>query len=135
MATNKFKFVLKTPEKTLYDGDVVDIMVRSEGGFLQAMARHADLTASVQFSGVRINHGDGLEEFVVRRGILAFDNANNKASLLVLHGEAKADIDLVTAKEYLDFIEEQIKNGGNLSDFQLKYLENERLAVEMQLAE
>lgn len=133
MATKKFQFILKTPEKTLFEGEITDVLVRCEGGFIQVMAHHADLTAAIAYSPVRINTEGGLDEFVVRRGVLSFDNQANKASLLVLHGEHKSDLNLVSAKDYLTFVEEQIAKGNSLSDFHLRYLENEKLAIEMQL--
>lgn len=128
-----FELTISTPAGTVFNGEVKSITFTSEGGELQVMANHASITTNILFSPVRVDHTDGSDEYAARRGLFFFDNAKNRAVLLALYAEQKADMDLKTAKEYLEFVEQKLREGADLSDFQIQYLEGQKLAVEQQL--
>ena len=128
-----FKLTVRTPEKEVFTGDAVSIRLRAEEGQLQLFANHASITASVLFTRVIIDTPDKEEVFIARRGMFAFDNKTNSATLLAFYCEEEEQLDTQTAQDYLKFIEEQIAKGEDLSQFQLTYLEDERLAVKKQL--
>lgn len=130
----KFNFIIRTPEGNVLDAEVVSVSLTTDGGDLQCFSGHAALTASVAFSPIDIDLGDDHSEtFMVRNGIFLFDNKTNQASLLVLSAEKKSEMQMSTVKEYHDFIVGKLKEGVDLSEFQIKYLEGEQLAVEQQL--
>lgn len=130
-----FTFSIRTPNADLFNGEVSRVVVNTEGGDVECMANHASLTASVLFSPVEVEKTDGVKEvFMVRSGMFLFDNEANSATLLALHGEAQAEVSEQTVKEYLATIQKQLDEGKDLSEFQVLYLEGEKLAVEQQLA-
>lgn len=135
MANHKtFHLVVKTPERTAFEGETVSIKLRAENGQMQVFANHASITASIIFSNIVIETTEGEEKYVVRRGTFAFNNDTNTATLLTTYCEKESEMDIDTAKDYLKFIEEQLAAGKDLSKFQLVYLENEKLAIEKQIA-
>ena len=130
-----FELTIRTPNEDVYVGtSVVSLSFSSELGALQIFANHASLTASIGFSPVRIESDkEGEESYIIRNGIFLFNNAENKALLLALHAEPKSEISHKTAKEYLEFLQERLAMGEDLSKYQVLYLEGEKLAVEEQL--
>jgi F0F1-type ATP synthase epsilon subunit len=131
--TSKFNFIIRTPEGNVLDTDVESISLTTDGGDIQCFSNHAALTGSVAFSPVEINMGEHQETYMVRNGMFLFDNKTGNASLLVLSAEKKSEMQVSTVKEYHDFIVEKLKSGEDLSEYQIKYLEGEQLAVEQQL--
>lgn len=128
-----FKFLLKTPASDAFDGKVTKVHLATEGGELECMANHASLTATVAFSPVVLDVDGGQEEFMVRNGLFLFDNKSNTARLLALNVQKRSEMDETTVKDYLKFIDEKLAAGEDLSEFQILYLEGEKLAVEKQM--
>lgn len=129
-----FKLILRTPEAQVFEGQVESIRFTSEGGDMQVFAHHASLTATILFSPIVLQTDSSTKEtYMVRRGLFLFDNASNMARLLALSCEAQSEISEQSIKEYLELLDQQLKNGEELSRFQLMYLEGEKLAVEEQL--
>ncbi len=129
-----FKLIIRTPQETIFEGETEMIHLATEGGEIEVFANHASLTGSITFSPVNIR-SDKEESYLVRNGVFLFDNETNSASLLVLHCEHKAEVSHQTIKEYAAFIDEQLKAGKDLSDFQILYLKGEKVAVEEQIQE
>lgn len=128
-----FPFVIRTPEGMSFQGNVESVSLTLEGGDVQCFADHASMTGSVAFSPVVIGSNGNTETYMVRNGMFLFDNKTGQASLLVLASQKKSEMSMETVKEYHDFIIEKLRSGADLSEFQIKYLEGERLAVEQQL--
>jgi F0F1-type ATP synthase epsilon subunit len=128
-----FKLTVRTPENEVFVGEATSIRLRAENGQMQVFANHASITASILFSKIIIDTENGEEAFVARRGMFAFDNKTNSATLLAFYCEHEKELDAKTAEDYLKFIEEQLAKGEDMSQFQLVYLEDERLAVQKQL--
>lgn len=129
-----FKLIIRTPEETVFEGEAEMIHLATEGGEIEVYADHSSLTGSITFSPVEVK-AEKEESYMVRNGIFLFDNETNSASLLVLHCEHKSEVSHQTIKEYAAFIDEQLKAGKDLSDFQILYLKGEKLAVEEQIKE
>lgn len=133
---NTFKLIVRTPEQTIFDGMVTKIHLATEGGEMEAFAHHASVTATISFSPIEIITKDQDEEkYMVRNGMFLFDNETNTAILLALHCEHQSEVSYQTVKEYAEFIDRELKNGSDLSDFQILYLKGEKLAVEQQIKE
>lgn len=131
--TNTFHFTLKTPKETLYDGEISKLTLSTEHGEMQIMAHHASLTGTIMFSPVRIDDQKIEDIFLVRNGTVLFNNKTNSAMILALYGERRTEITHQTAKEYLEFIEKELREGRDLSEYQILYMEGEKLAIEQQL--
>lgn len=134
MSHATFHLSVRTPGEDLYVGETKSIAFSAEEvGSMQLFAHHASLTATIAFSKVVIEEGEKEENFLVRKGLFLFDNVTNTGRLLALHCEKRSEISHQTAKEYMAFLIEQLEKGGDMSEFQLLYLEGEKFAVEQQL--
>lgn len=130
-----FTFTLHTPEKTCFEGEAFVVSLATEdGGEMEILAHHASLTGAVRFSPVKIKKENKEETFIVRNGIIAFDNAGNRGALLAYHCEKRSEISLKTAQEYLEFLNARLAKHESLNAFQVHHLEGERIAVEEQIA-
>jgi F-type H+-transporting ATPase subunit epsilon len=129
-----FQINIRTPEETLYEGEINKLSLTTDQGELQIMANHAALTGTISFCPVKLEDEKGKEDtFLIRNGLVLFNNKNNSATILALYGERRSEITHQTAKEYLKFIKKQLSEGHDMSEFQILYLEGEKLAVEHQL--
>ncbi len=131
-----FKLTLRTPEETVLDTEVKSIHFSSEGGEMEVFEGHSSITANVIFTPVEITEKDGKKEiFLVRSGLFTFNNEENTATLLGMYCEKQSEVNQVAVAEYRDFVEKQLAEGNDLSDFQILYLKGEKLAVEQQITE
>ena len=125
-----FKLTIRTPQKEIYGGDVESVYVTTELGDMEILPGHAAFSGNIIFSPVIIRkNAHIIEDFLVQRGIIFFSNTKNEAYLLAQHIEKREEIDFTSVKEYLSFIEKKLNEGNDLSDFQYKFLENEKLAL------
>lgn len=130
-----FTLTIRTPEADVFVGEVNSVALTTDGGDLQCFAQHASVTGSVSYSAVAVDEGNAQESYVVRNGMFLFDNKGNSAVLLALHAEKRSEMNVSTVKEYLKWVEEKLASGEGLSDFQLAYLEGEKLAIQKQMDE
>ncbi len=129
-----FNLIIRTPDVDIYSGAVHSLRFESEGrGTMQVLAHHATITTTLKFSPVRVEMENGKQNYIARNGLFMFNNDTNSALLLVLHCEEREKIDHKTAEEYLAFINERLAKGQSLSEFQVVYLQGEKVAVEQQL--
>lgn len=98
---------------------------------------HASFSGVVSFSPVMLKDGDHEESYIAKRGVLFFSNTRNEGVLLAGQCDEKESLDYQGLKEYLALIQEKLTSGDteSLSDFQMKFLEGERLALVQQLEE
>ena len=132
---NSFKLQIQTPLKSVFNGEVNTFSVRTDGGQIQVLSKHADLTSSVSFSPVVITHGDMTDVIVIRNAVISFDNRSNTMNVLALYAELEKHIDASSTQNQLKTIRDMLKNPDKLNDYQLKYLENQKIGLEKQLQE
>lgn len=130
-----FKLTIRTPNQDVFEGEVTSVHFNAEGGEMECLAHHASVTATIAFTSINLKTVDGSESFIARNGIFLFDNDTNSALFLVFHCEKKSEISKTTVEDYAKFIDQQLREGKSLSEFQIAYLEGEKLAVEKQLEE
>lgn len=130
---NLFNLIIRTPEKEVFSGEVQSLTFDAEDGRMQILPKHASITATLGFSSISIKTEDREEEFFARRGIFLFDNRKNSGVLLCLTCELKSEMDHISARDYLAFIQEKLAKRESLSEYQVKYLEGEKFAVERQV--
>lgn len=131
----KFKLIIQTPEKQVFQGEAKSIALTLEGGRVVIMANHASMIGTVKFTSATIVTGseEETDRYIIRQGVLNFDNATNTCRLMAYYCEQESEVSVEDAKEYLEFIEAELAKGSDLSDFQIEYLENEKIAVSKQL--
>lgn len=134
---NTFKFTIRTPQAEVTSQDVESVYVTTEDGDMMLMPDHASFSGVVSFSPIILRNGEQEHSFVAKRGVLFFSNLRNEATLLASQCDKKEDLNYEGLKGYLQLIEEKLKSGDtdSLSDFQMKFLEGERLALVQQMEE
>ncbi len=125
-----FKLTIRTPYDQIFDGEVDSVTFASEEGELGVYEDHAAITATVNFSHILVEEPNKEEVFIGRKGIFLFDNEKNEGTFLLAYCEKESEVDYQTAKEYITFLEQQLEEGHELSNFQVLYLKNERVAVQ-----
>ena len=130
---NKFRLVLQSTEKNLYESEVNSVSLGSKGGDLQVFARHADLSTSFDFTSIKVETDNETLEFYARSGIVNFDNKENKLLVLGLSIEPVAEVDMKGARSYLEYVNSLLENKDELSNFKIVQLENEKIALEKQI--
>jgi len=128
-----FQLTIRTPENKLFKGEVSGVSFTSEGGDMEVFAHHSSVTAALAFSPLVLNVNEKKEVFMLRNGLFLFDNKANEATFLALYAEKRSEVSQKTVKEYVAFLEEQLKKGEDMSEFQILYLRGEKLAVEQQI--
>lgn len=131
-----FKLTIRTPYQDIFSQEVESLYVTTDDGDMQMFENHASLTASLSFCPVVVDLGSGKEEnFLARNGLLLFDNEKNEAYILALYCELKSEVSHQTIEEYAKFIQKALDEGKDLSDFQINYLKDEKVAVTQQMEE
>ena len=130
----KLKLTIRTPEKEVYSGDIKSAKLITEQGIIKIFTQHASLTGAIDFSPLVFEEENGNEEnYVIRRGIVMVSNANNTIDIMVFNCDRKSELSPTSAKEYLEFIQSELDKGTDLSDFQIKFYEEEKYVIEKQI--
>lgn len=97
MAGKTFRFELITPDRTVFDGEVVSLSIPTGGGTIGILPGHAPLVCTVDVGPVRIEDVDGKFQYLmVGDGFLEVQEKTVK--LLAEVGERASDIDVARAE-------------------------------------
>lgn len=131
---SEFQLIIRTPDKDVFEGKVSSLSFNTEVGRVQILAHHANFTTTLLFSPIKVEDpvDNRDQNFLARNGIFSFDHKKNEALLLCMYCEEQSEISYQTTEEYLKFLTAELAK-GDLSDFQVKFLKGERLAVEKQM--
>lgn len=127
-----FKLTIRTPEKEVFSGEVEAFSFATEDGRVQILPHHAHYTTTLEYSSMKIQSEDKTLEFNARSGMFTFDHVKNEGLLLCLYCEETSETSFKNAEEYLTFLRTELEK-GDLSDYEVKYLKGEKLAVEKQV--
>lgn len=131
--SNTLNLTVRTPEAGIVEQEVNSLKVMTEGGEIEIYPNHASLTGSILFGKLDVRTDQGEREYLVQRGVLFVSVEKNTVQLLCYSCKEVKDIEYKTAKEYLEFIEDRLKAGEDLNEYQLQYLENEKIAMVQQM--
>lgn len=129
------QFVLRTPEKTCFDGPIERLSGATELGELQVYPGHAAMTATISFSRLKIEKGEHVETFMVRQGFLHTDPDANRTEVVCLVCSKLNEMDVKSLREYREFILQKLEKHEDLNQYQVKHLTESQAAVEKQLEE
>ena len=132
---NSFKLQIQTPLNSVFNGEANAFSIKTNGGKIQVLSKHADLTSSVSFSPAVIQHGDKTDVIVIRNAVISFDNKSNTMTVLALYAEHESQIDTSDTENQLKTIREMLNDPEKLNAYQIKYLENQKIGLEKQLQE
>ena len=134
--TNTFSLTVRTPEaQVLQIDNARGLKVRTEGGQVEILPGHATMVGTILFSKMIVMTEDSEQEYIVQRGMLFVSQEDKSVQVLAYQCKLLQDIEYKSAKEYLEFVEKKLAEGGDLNDFQLQYLENEKIAMVQQVKE
>lgn len=128
-----FHLVISTPEKEIYNGEASHLSLSSEVGKTHFLAKHADFLGSVKYTRIVVALDTTTAEYIGKRGLVSFDNAENKAKVLLLDCQATEEISKPSVEAYLAYIEDVLRKGGDLSQSQLKFMEEEKIMLVKQI--
>jgi len=114
-----------TPEKTFFDGETTQIIVRTASGDIGVMAHHISLVASLPSGPLRIRQEDGSwRTAALSTGLMKV--GNNKVSIFANAVEWAEDIDVDWAKRSEEDARRRIEEKKSDRDFQLAELKLKR---------
>ena len=128
-----FSLTVRTPEGEIIKKAVNSIKVATEIGPMVVYYGHASLSGSITFSKLFVRTEKEEEQYIVKNGLLFISLEENATRILCYGCQEIEDIDYATGQEYLKFVEEKLKTGASLNEFQLKFLKNEKIAMVKQM--
>lgn len=110
-----FRLSVVTPEKVVYDDDVVSIIAPGGLGYLGIMSNHAPIISSIRPGKLTVKDGSGNEiNLALAGGFL--ENSGNKCTILADSAEYAEDIDVERARESLERARQRIRNAAGEID-------------------
>jgi F-type H+-transporting ATPase subunit epsilon len=96
LATTQFPFQILSPERVIYEGDIVSLVAPGTEGYLGVMARHAPMIAALGAGEVKITAPDGILRFAISGGVLEVEPG--QVVLLADTAERAEKIDVARAQ-------------------------------------
>ena len=128
-----FNFIIRTPEAQIVNKQVESVYLATETGDMMLLPNHAAFGGVITYTPVRIKYNNQEEEYMAYRGTVFFSNEENRALLLCHRCDFKDKVDYNGLKSYLKIIEELIEKGEDLSEYHIRFLEGEKLALVQQI--
>lgn len=123
MTEKVFAFTIVTPEKVVYSGDVVSLVVPAEKGYLGILANHAPMFCEVKVGAVKATlPSQQLRLFAAASGFL--ETSHNKVTLYCESSEPREEIDLLRAKTAYGRAVERLKKKQGLDALRAEYAVN-----------
>ncbi len=128
------KVFLRTPDgEVFFRENVSSLDAITELGAMRILPGHAALQGSILFSPVRVETPDHTEHFVVQQGFIFINQHQDEVTFLVYRAEKRGELNHQTAKEYLEHVLKALQDKTSLSEYELRFLDDERLATQERL--
>lgn len=124
---------IRTPEMEVFSQDARSVSLVTELGAMQVFPGHASLHGTILFSPVRIEMEAKEEDFVVQQGFIFIDQERDQITILAQRCEKQEEMNFESAKQYLEVLLEALKSPETLGKYQLRHLEDEKIATEKRL--
>ncbi|MBP6944727.1 hypothetical protein KBD61_00555 [Patescibacteria group bacterium] len=125
--------VVRTPDAEVIATEAVSVSLVTELGAMQIFPGHASLQGTILLSPLRIETSKQEEDFVVQRGFVMVDQQKDEVMIMAYTCEKREEINLQTAKEYLQVLVDALHAHESLGKYQLLHLESEKIATEKRL--
>ncbi len=110
-----FRLSVVTPERIVYEEDVVSIIAPGDVGYLGIMSNHAPIITSMKPGKLSVKDGSGNEiKIAVSGGFM--ENSSNTCTILADSAEFADDIDLERARESLERAKQRVRNAAGEID-------------------
>ncbi len=104
-----FRLSFNTPEKIIFEGEVISVIAPGSQGYLEILSHHAPLITSLQPGKVTITFSDQQKKiYAVSEGFL--EVAKNNAILLVDAAELGTEIDPEQARRAVEKAEKNLQS-------------------------
>jgi F-type H+-transporting ATPase subunit epsilon len=112
----EFSFQILSPEKVIYKGNIVSLVVPGQEGYLGVMARHAPMIAALAAGEVKISEANGaINYYAVSGGIL--EVGDDEVVLLADSAEKADEINTDRAEAARKRAEERLAQREQEIDF------------------
>lgn len=128
-----FPLSVVTPDGLKYSGEVTSLLVHSEHGDLEFLAKHVDYVASIGTGRARITTPDGPRVASCSGGFVTM--THGEARLICVTFEFSDEIDLDRAKQAKEQAEERIRNASSEGDLTLAKAKLARALSRIKVAE
>ncbi|MEK7473857.1 MAG: F0F1 ATP synthase subunit epsilon [Patescibacteria group bacterium] len=132
---SSFHLLIQTPDREIYKGPADLLTLFTDTGEMQVLPEHVSMLGSITYSAVRVQNEANHQDFVLRQGFLFVEQETNDVRVLGMTIEKTEELDLISAKEYLEFILSKLDKPDELNKYQLTFLEGQKMALEKQLGE
>ncbi len=109
------KFKIVTPEKTIYENEIIQVSIPTVSGEITVMPNHIPLVSVLQAGELKIKDKDGEHIMAVSGGFLEV-KANNELVILADNAERVDDIDVDRAEQARQRAEEQMAKSKGQED-------------------
>ena len=95
---DRIKFKIATPEKVVYENDILQVSIPTTSGEITILPNHASLVSILQAGELKIKDKDG-ERFVAVSGGFLEIRPNNEVVILADNAERAEEIDIDRAEQ------------------------------------
>ncbi len=113
--------IMRSADRTLYEGDVERIVARSPHGEFAVLNGHAPILAVLVTGVIRLQTAETEHTFVCKRGTLTL--ADNHATVLVERPFTLEEIDPVAIREQLTMLQNE-ESSEEIDSEEVAYLEH-----------
>ena len=115
MSISTLKFKIVTPEKVIYENEILQVTIPTMSGEITILPNHIPLISVLKAGEIKIKDKNGEHNLAVSGGFLEV-RGNNEIIILADHAERVADIDLAKTEEAKQRAEEQMKKIKDVQD-------------------
>ena len=115
MSISTLKFKIVTPEKVIYESEILQVTLPTMSGEITILPNHIPLISVLKAGEIKIKDKNGEHNLAVSGGFLEV-RGNNEIIILADHAERVADIDLAKTEEAKQRAEEQMKKIKDVQD-------------------
>jgi len=121
-----FRLSIVTPERVVFDGEVVSLIVPGTEGYLGVLSHHAPLITALQTGKIEFRDGtDKLQVYAISGGFI--EVSHNQATLLADTAEHSDEINVDRAQTSFDRLTKGLDDGEVLAGGVGKFEQNQAL--------
>jgi len=126
--------IVRTPDRTVFDTTAKELHLHTEEGRISIYPKHASYIGAIEYTSMNFTDENGVEEHMVaKKGIVTVSNAENLVEILVINCDRRQELTPVSAETYLQFVMERLDAKRDLTKFQIRFLEGEKIMMEKQM--
>jgi F0F1-type ATP synthase epsilon subunit len=131
---NKLHVEILTPAKSWFNGPADIVHLSTDLGEMEILPGHATLVGTGSVSEVAVKSGDHVEDFLLRLASVSVAEDGRTVKILAQVAEKRAEMDASSLREYIDFVKGMLGAPEKLSEYQVKFLGEQKASVEKTLA-